>query len=379
MDLSILANDDNQYRFTHELYQAYYAAKFLMQFKNHKAMENKHYQHLLENITSLIEKARTQALIQVNRELLFLYWSIGKTILEKQKEQGWGAKIIDNLAKDLAQNISDSKGFSVRNLKNMQKFAKAYPNFEIVQTLSAQLSWSHHILILDKFKNEKLRLWYLLKSAEQGWSYRVLLNQIDIEVHTKFGTLPNNFERYLPQPQSELVQQLFKDEYIFDFIAQDEKLKEKDFEREIIQNITDFLLKLGKGFSYIGKQYHLEIGGQDFYIDLLFYHFKLKCFIVIELKIDDFKPEYIGKLNFYLSAVDELLKQDNDQASIGLLLCRNKNNTVVEYALRDVSKPMGVASYKLTKQIPENLKSNLPTEQELKAILEKINTGQNDE
>ena len=259
----------------------------------------------------------------------------------------------------------------------MQKFAKAYPNFEIVQTVSAQLSWSHHVLILDKFKEEKLRLWYLLKSAEQGWSYRVLLNQIDTQIHTQLGTLPNNFKSYLPQPQSELVQQLFKDEYIFDFIAQDEKRKEKDFEKEIIQNITDFLLALGKGFSYIGKQYHLEIGGQDFYIDLLFYHFKLKCFIVIELKIDDFKPEYVGKLNFYLSVVDDLLKQDNDQASIGLLLCRNKNNTVVEYALRDVSKPMGVASYKLTKQIPENLKSNLPTEQELKAILDKINTKQN--
>ncbi|MBL7787781.1 MAG: DUF1016 family protein [Chitinophagales bacterium] len=340
-------------------------------------MKNKDYQHLLETITSLIEQARTKTLIQVNRELLFLYWSIGKNILEKQEEQGWGAKIIDNLAKDLTQNYPDSKGFSLRNLKNMQKFAKAYPNFEIVQTVSAQLSWSHHVLILDKFKEEKLRLWYLLKSAEQGWSYRVLLNQIDTQIHTQLGTLPNNFKSYLPQPQSELVQQLFKDEYIFDFIAQDEKRKEKDFEKEIIQNITDFLLALGKGFSYIGKQYHLEIGGQDFYIDLLFYHFKLKCFIVIELKIDDFKPEYVGKLNFYLSVVDDLLKQDNDQASIGLLLCRNKNNTVVEYALRDVSKPMGVASYKLTKQIPENLKSNLPTEQELKAILDKINTKQN--
>ena len=340
-------------------------------------MKNKDYQSLLANITSLIEQAHTKALIQVNRELLFLYWSIGKTILEKQEQQGWGTKVIDNLAKDLAISFPDSKGFSVRNLKNMQKFAKAYPDFEIVQTVSAQLSWSHHILILDKFKEEKLRFWYLLKSAEQGWSYRILQHQIDVEIHIKLGALPNNFKSYLPQPQSELVQQLFKDEYIFDFIAQDEKRKEKDLEKEIIQNITDFLLALGRGFSYIGKQYHLEIGGQDFYIDLLFYHFKLKCFIAIELKIDDFKPEYVGKLNFYLSAVDDLLKQENDQASIGLLLCRNKNNTVVEYALRDVSKPMGVASYKFTKQIPENLKDNLPTEQELKTILDKINTKNN--
>jgi hypothetical protein len=184
--------------------------------------------------------------------------------------------------------------------------------------------------------------------------------------------LPNNFEQYLPQAQSELVQQLFKDAYIFNFIAQDEKRKEKDFENEITQNITDFLLTLGKGFSYIGKQFHLEVGGQDFYIDLLFYHFKLKCFVVVELKIDDFKPEYVGKLNFYLSAVDDLLKQDNDQPSIGLLLCRYKNNIVVEYALKDVNKPMGVASYKLTKQVPDNLKDNLPTEAELKDILAKI-------
>lgn len=336
-------------------------------------MENQEYQNLLANITLLVKKSQTNALIQVNRELSFLYWNIGKKILEKQSEKGWGAKIIDNLAKDLSFNFPDNKGFSVRNLKNMQKFASAYPDFEIVQTASAQLSWSHHILILDKFKDEKTRLWYMLKTIEQGWSYRVLQHQIDLQIHKQLGTLPNNFENYFPAFESELVQQLFQDEYIFNFIAQDEKRKEKDFEKEITQNITDFLLALGKGFSFVGKQYHLAVSGQDFYIDLLFYHFKLKCFIVIELKIDDFKPEYVGKLNFYLSAVDDLLKQDNDQPSIGLLLCRNKNNTIVEYALRDVSKPMGVSSYQLTKQISENLKNNLPTEEELKTILDKIN------
>jgi len=188
-------------------------------------MENKDYQNLLANITLLIEQAQVKALIQVNQELLFLYWNIGKMILEKQEQQGWGAKVIDNLAKDLAQNFPNSKGFSVRNLKNMQKFAKAYPDFGIVQPLAAQLSWTHHIIILDKFADEKLRFWYLLKSAEQGWSKRVLQHQIDMEIHSKFGILPNNFESYLPKPQSELVQQLFKDEYIFDFIAQDEKKK----------------------------------------------------------------------------------------------------------------------------------------------------------
>lgn len=338
-------------------------------------MENKVYELLLTEIKLMVEHSQNKALLRVNSELLFLYWNIGKTIVAQQEQQGWGTKVVDKLAKDLSIIFPDTKGFSVRNLKNMQRFANAYPDFQIVQPVVAQLSWTHHIILLDSFSDEKTRLWYIFKSVEQGWSKRVLVHQIDMQVHTKFGTLPNNFESYLPKSQSELVQQLFKDEYIFDFLTQDEKRKEKDFEKEIIQNITDFLLALGKGFSYIGKQYHLEISGQDFYIDLLFYHFKLKCFVVIELKIDDFKPEYVGKLNFYLSAVDDLLKQDNDQESIGLLLCRNKNNTIVEYALRDVSKPMGVASYKLTKQIPKNLQDNLPTEQELKEILEKINAN----
>jgi predicted nuclease of restriction endonuclease-like (RecB) superfamily len=339
-------------------------------------MENQDYQHLVEQIKALVTQTRAKTLISVNHQLLQLHWHIGKMIIEQQIAKGWGAKIIDQLAKDLSLSFPDTKGFSVRNLNYMRKFAEAYPDFQIVQPVVAQLSWTHHIIILDKFDEFQLRLWYILKTIEQGWSKRVLMHQIDLQVHTKFGNLPNNFESYLPKPQSELVQQMFRDEYIFDFIAQDEKRKEKDFEQEITQNITDFLLTLGKGFSYVGKQYHLEVGGQDFYLNLLFYHFKLKCFIVIELKIDDFKPEYVGKLNFYLSAVDDLLKQDNDQASIGLLLCRTKNNTVVEYALRDVSKPMGVASYKLTKQIPDTLKDNLPTELELKTILDKLKNNE---
>jgi predicted nuclease of restriction endonuclease-like (RecB) superfamily len=337
-------------------------------------MEAQHYDIFLTELKNLITQSQARALLGVNKELLFLYWNIGRSIVEKQKEQGWGAKIIDNLAQDLSAHFPKIKGFSVRNLKNMQKFALAYPDFEIVQTVSAQLSWSHHILLLDKFEEEKVRFWYILKAVEQAWSYRALLHQIDLEVHQNFGTLPNNFESYLPKPQLELVKELFKDEYVFEFINQDEKRKEKDFEREITQNITDFLLALGKGFSFVGKQYHLEIGGQDFYLDLLFYHFKIKCFIVIELKIDEFKPEYVGKLNFYLSAVDDLLKQSNDQASIGLLLCKSKNNTIVEYALRDVSKPMGVASYKLSKQVPDTLKEQLPTEKDLKEILDKVTT-----
>lgn len=298
-----------------------------------------------------------------------LYWQIGKHILAKQAEQGWGAKVIDNLAKDLSLIFPDMKGLSVRNLKYMRKFAEAYPDSAFVQAVPAQISWTHHISILDKISDSANRIWYILKSAEQGWSYRVLMHQIDLQVHTVFGVLPNNFDKFLPPLDSDLARQIFKDEYIFDFISQEEKRHETDLEKEFVQNITQFLLTLGKGFAFVGRQYHVEVGGQDFYIDLLFYHFKLKCFVVLELKIDDFKPEYVGKLNFYLSVVDDLVKQPEDKPSIGLLLCKNKNDTVVEYALRDMNKPMGVASYELTKHIPDNLKDSLPTHEELEQII----------
>ncbi|WP_338761376.1 PDDEXK nuclease domain-containing protein [Bernardetia sp. ABR2-2B] len=334
-------------------------------------MEIKEYQNLFLEVKQVVKQSQTTAITKVNQELLNLYYQIGKIILEKQKQKGWGAKVIDTLSKDLLTDFPTIKGFSVRNLKNMRKFAEAYPNFLIVQTVSAQLSWSHHVLLLNTFSEERIRTWYINKSAQEGWSYRVLQHQIKLEVHKSFGSLPNNFDTHFSNSEAESITQLFKDEYIFDFISQNDKMKEKDLESELVKNITDFLLSLGKGFSYIGKQYHLEIGNQDFYIDLLFYHYKLKCFVVVELKIDDFKPEYVGKLNFYLSAVDDLLKQKEDLPSIGLLLCSSKNNTIVEYALRDVSKPMGVVSYSVSKKIPDNLKDSLPTEKELKSILKR--------
>lgn len=335
-------------------------------------MENKGYNEFLAEIKALITHSRLKAVVAANQEMLYLYWQLGKMIVESQEKKGWGAKVIDTLSKDLKLAFPDMKGFSTRNLKYMRKLAVAYPDFQIVQTVSAQLSWSHHIMLLDKFKDEKLRLWYVLKSAEQGWSHRTLAHQIELKAHQHFGALPNNFATFLPPYQSDLAKQIFKDEYIFEFITQNEKRKEKELEKELIQNITDFLLALGKGFSFVGKQFHLVVGGQDFYIDLLFYHFKIKCFVVIELKIDEFKPEYVGKLNFYLSVVDDLVKQEEDRPSIGLLLCKHKNDMVVEYALRDVNKPMGIAAYKLTKKIPENLKKDLPTETELKAIFKEI-------
>jgi predicted nuclease of restriction endonuclease-like (RecB) superfamily len=329
------------------------------------------YLKFLEEIKTYLKQAQLKATLSVNHQMILTYWGMGKKILLRQAEQGWGAKVIDTLAQDLKSDFPKMKGISARNLKYMRKFAETYPDFEIVQAPLAQISWYHHIALMDKLKDSQTRLWYAQKAIENGWSRNVMVAQIKAEAHQKFGKLPNNFKTTLPIEQSELVTNLLKDEYLFDFIAQDEKILERELEEELTQNITKFLLELGKGFAFIGRQYHLEVGGDDFYLDMLFYHFRLKCFVVIELKIDDFKPEYAGKLNFYLSSVDALLQQKDDNPSIGLLLCDSKNDIVVEFALKDIHKPMGVASYQLTKQIPENLKKDLPTEEDLKKIIRK--------
>jgi predicted nuclease of restriction endonuclease-like (RecB) superfamily len=293
--------------------------------------------------------------------------------LEQQAKEGWGTKVIDRLAKDLRVSFPDMKGLSARNLKYMRKFAECYSDFEFVQPLAAQISWTHNVILLDKFDDLETRLWYIQESADKGWSKRILMHQIELGVHETQGKLPNNFEEHLPAIQSDLVRQIFKDEYIFDFLSQSDIQNERALEKGLTSYITEFLLALGKGFAFIGRQYHLEVGEQDFYIDLLFYHVKLHCYIVVELKTDVFKPEYAGKLNFYLSAVDDLVRQEEDKPTIGLLLCKNKNNIVVEYALRDVNKPMGVAAYHLTKKIPASLAKNLPSEAQLKQILQEIN------
>jgi len=332
------------------------------------------YLDFLHQIKQHIEQSRLKAIMSVNTQMIELYWEIGSFILKEQKKQGWGAKVIDTLAKDLRQLFPDMKGLSARNLKYMRKFADAYPDFAIVQSLLAQISWTHHITLLDKVKDVENRFWYMQQSSENGWSYRILMHQIELKVHETQGKLPNNFEAHLPAVQSDLVRQIFKDKYIFDFLAQSDVQNERVLEKGLTTYITEFLLALGKGFAFIGRQYHLEVGGQDFYIDLLFYHVRLHCYIVVELKTDVFKPEYTGKLNFYLSAVDDLVRQTEDKPTIGLLLCKYKNDIVVEYALRDVNKPMGVASYQLTKKIPDDVAKNLPSEEELKQILQTINS-----
>ncbi len=329
------------------------------------------YSELLEELKNTMRHARLQAVVTVNVHMIKMYWDIGKSILARQKNEGWGAKVIDNLSKDLRSEFPDMKGISTRNLKYMRKFAAEYQDFVIVQRSVAQLSWGHNIVLMDKMKDHDLRIWYAQKVVEHGWTRDVMVHQIEAQAHKIFGALPNNFPAILPLEQSEAVMRLLKDEHVFDFIAQNDTKLERELEDDLVQNMTKFLLELGRGFAFVGRQYHLEVGGQDFYIDLLFYHFKLKCFVVLELKIDEFKPEYAGKLNFYLSVVDDLVKQTEDKPTIGLLLCKTKNDTVVEYALRDVHKPMGIASYQLTKQIPDELKDSLPTLQELKQVANK--------
>jgi predicted nuclease of restriction endonuclease-like (RecB) superfamily len=336
-------------------------------------MNENQYKTFLSHLKGHIEQSRLKAVLSVNKQMIQLYWEIGRYILEQQAKEGWGTKVIDRLAKDLRISFPEMKGLSARNLKRMRRFAETYPNIEFVPTVLAQISWSHHVLLMEKFSDNNDRFWYMEQAVENGWSYRILMHQIELGLHETQGKLPNNFEEYLPAIQSDLVRQIFKDEYIFDFLSQNDVQNERALEKDLTSYITEFLLALGKGFAFIGRQYHLEVGEQDFYIDLLFYHVKLHCYIVVELKTDVFKPEYAGKLNFYLSAVDDLVRQEEDKPTIGLLLCKNKNNIVVEYALRDVNKPMGVAAYHLTKKVPDELAKNLPSEAELKQILQEIN------
>ena len=281
--------------------------------------------------------------------------------------KSWGSKFIDNLAQDIKIDFPDMKGFSVRNLKYMSKFAETYEDLEFVQTVSAQIPWSHNVVILDKVKEHDIKVWYINQTIEHGWSHSVLVHQIESDLYSRqvLADKVSNFENKLDNPQSELAVQTMKDPYIFDFIPFKADMLERDIENELVKNVTELLLELGKGFAFLGNQYHLEVGGEDFYIDLLFYNLNLRCYVVIELKTGEFKPEYAGKLNFYLSAVDSKLKKEDDNPSIGLLLCKSKNNIVAEYTLRDMSKPIGVSEYKVTRVLPKELEETLPSEEDI--------------
>lgn len=314
------------------------------------------------DIERLIETSKLQAAINVNAEMLMLYWKIGHDILEKQQLQGWGSQVIDRLSKDLTHRFEGDRGYSVRNLKYMRSFAEAYPDFPIVQVPLAQsgegklmqvplaqITWYHHISLLTKVKDTSERAFYILETARNGWSRDVMLLQIANGYINAKGKAINNFDHTLPPYQSDLARSAFKDPYNFSFLGTIALQRELDIEKKLAERITDFLLEMGRGFAFIGRQYHISIDGDDYYIDILMYHLQLHCYVVIELKAVEFIPEFVSKLNFYISAVDEYVKTQQDNPTIGLLLCRSKSDTKARFALRGITQPLGIAQYETDK------------------------------
>ncbi|MCK9295185.1 MAG: PDDEXK nuclease domain-containing protein [Desulfobulbaceae bacterium] len=363
------------------------------------------YGALLAEIKDRIRQAQTRAALAANAEMIVMYWDIGRMIQQRQKEEGWGAGVIPRLAVDLKNELPEIKGFSERNIGRMIAFYRAYPilpqaaaklaqqpdaNFQLfdnkedikvpqpaakldTETFSATtvfgIPWFHHVILLEKVKDLPTRLWYMQQTIAQGWSRDTLAAMIKGKTHERQGEAVSNFAARLPAPQSELARQLLKDPYLFDFLTLEEPFHERELETGLVHHLEKFLLELGSGFAFVGRQYHLEVSDRDFYLDLLFYHLKLRCFIVIELKKGDFKPEYAGKMNFYCSVVDDQLRNETDQPTIGLILCQTKDRILVEYTLRDIHKPIGISDYELTRALPESLKSSLPTVEEIEAEL----------
>jgi predicted nuclease of restriction endonuclease-like (RecB) superfamily len=338
------------------------------------------YAEFLRDLKARIQAAQLRAGLAVNRELVLLYWQMGRAILLKQQEQGWGAKIIERLSKDLRQAFPEMKGFSPRNLFYMRALAQTYSDEQFVQQVVAQMPWGHNVYLLDRVKDPIEREWYIHATIENGWSRGILMHQVDTALYHRQGKAVTNFASTMPPAESDLAQQVLKDPYNFDFLTLGQSAHERDVGRGLTRHIQEFLVELGKGFAFVGSQYHLEVGGQDFYLDLLFYHLHLRRYVVIDLKISEFQPEYAGKMNFYLTAVDELLRHPDDQPSIGIVLCKSKNKLIVEYALRDVAKPIGVSDYMhiLVDSLPDQLKGSLPTVEELEAELEGMETNSED-
>jgi predicted nuclease of restriction endonuclease-like (RecB) superfamily len=341
------------------------------------------YYSIISGLKERIRQARLKAVVLINKELLQVYWEIGQTILDQQKEQGWGAKIIDQLSADLKNEFPDFKGLSVRNLKYMRAFAEAYPQFGlvqqpaaqiqiidkqpsiIVQQLAAQLPWGHHQVLLDKIKSPEQRLYYMQKAIENGWSRDVMIHQIETSSYERSGKAITNFNVTLPALQSDLAQQSIKNPYVFDFLSYSEEMKERELEKALIQHLKNFMLELGKGFAWIGNQKNLVVEEDDFFLDLLFFNYNMNCFVIFELKIGEFKPEFAGKLNFYVNAIDEQLKGKEHNPTIGILLCKTPNQTVIKYSLQGIESPIGVTSYQFEKALPKELKGELPTVEEL--------------
>lgn len=361
-------------------------------------VKNTSYTQLIGEIKIAVNTARQQAAMAVNSRLLFSYWNIGNLILTTQAKEGWGAKVIDELASDLKKEIPDMKGLSKRNLIYMQKFAREWPWQLIVQQTAAQLQntesqsseimqqpaaqfpvfekhpiayvpWASQMVLLDKLETPNQRLFYCNKIKESGWSRKVLQNQLERNLHLQQGRLPNNFQETLPGTQANIALETFKDPYFFDFLKLGDEASELKIEKNLTKQISEFLMELGEGFAYMGRQYKLEVGGKEFFLDLLFYHTKLHCYVNIELKIDEFKPEYAGKSQFYLNVINQQVKSQQDNPTIGIILCKEADSIIVEYALKGNKVPIGVAEYTLSNELPENMKGLLPTAEELKAAL----------
>jgi predicted nuclease of restriction endonuclease-like (RecB) superfamily len=327
------------------------------------------YADWLADLKTRIHTAQQRAALAVNRELVLLYWQIGRDILERQARQGWGAKVIERLAHDLRTAFPDMKGFSRANLMYMRAFAEAWPDAEIVQQAVGQLPWGHNLVLLTRLKDPAMRLTYAQRAIQHGWSRNVMNIHIETRLLEREGQAVTNFKARLPAPQSDLARDTLKDPYLFDFLDVGKEADEREIESAIVQHLTRFLLELGAGFAFVGRQVHIEVGGDDFFIDLLFYHLKLRCYVVVELKAGDFKPEHTGQLSFYLSAVDSQMKSVQDSPTIGLLLCKKQNRVVAEYALRDSNKPIGVAEYQLVEALPAELQTSLPSIEQIEREL----------
>jgi len=335
-------------------------------------ISEKDFKKIIGEVKNQISSTRIEIFQNANMSLLKLYYNIGKIIYDNSK---WGNKFIDEMARELKISFPNIKGFSIRNLKSMKKYYLICSKNEKVQNASAQIPWSHNMLILDKIKDNKQRIWYMNETAINGWSYDILSFQIKSSLYSRqvLGDKPNNFDSTLIKSQSDLAKNMMKDPYILNLTLLKQNYIETELELAMVEKIKTVLLELGNGFSFIGNQYKIDVGNKEYFIDLLFYHTKLHCYIVVELKNTEFKPEYVGKVNFYLSVIDDILKDDNDNPSIGIILCRDKDKISVEYALKDVKKPIGVSSYELSEYLPSEIIKELPTEEDLNLHIDMLN------
>jgi predicted nuclease of restriction endonuclease-like (RecB) superfamily len=346
--------------------------------KKNSIQNNQEFINFVKTIKDRILSSQYEILKKVNRELIDLYWSIGKDIVSKQKEHGWGKSVVKNLSQELQKEFVGMRGFSVQNLWNMRMFHLEYMNNEKLQTLSREIGWSHNVAIFQKCKDNLEREFYILSTKKFGWTYRVLKHQIDNHSYEKYLLNQTNFDQTLPDKYKHQAKLTLKDEYNFDFLELSAEHSEYELEIGLINSIREFLSQMGTDFAFIGNQYRLEIDNEEYFIDLLLYHRRLRSLIAIELKVGKFKPEFAGKMNFYLSVLNDTVKLPDENPSIGIIICKEKSRTIVEYALKESNQPIGVATYQTTKKLPSNLEKYLPTTDEIEKNLIKFMEGINE-